>query len=397
MPGNAAPRGLSDFSLFAGGPLFQLLRGAHLTDNTLGLVRRRIVVISLLSWLPLLAISAFEGHLYATDTAVPFLKDVGIHVRFLVVLPLLIIAELVAHQRMHFLVSQFLEGQFIPEDALSRFDAAIASALRLRNSMTAEVILIGLVYGIGIMVIWQQHAALQTVTWYATPSGAGSKLSLAGTWLSYVSLPIFQFLLIRWYFRLLIWARFLWHVSRIELGLVPSHPDRVGGLGFLSTTVSAFVPLLLGHGAILAGHIADRVSFAGDTLLDFKLEIVALVVLLMGVVLGPLFLFAPRINAAELAALGEYSALTARRARALDAYWLRGNAASSGPLPTSTGSPSLADLSSGFNVVRSMRVVPISTKTIVRIIVTTLVPLAPLVLTVIPLEDLVKRLLGILF
>jgi len=397
MKGHPALRGLSDFSLFAGGPLFQLLRRAHLTDDELGMVRARIIVILLLSWLPLLALSAFEGHLYNADVAVPFLKDVGIHVRLLVALPLLIVAELVAHQRTRFLASQFLEGELIPTEALSRFEAAIASALRLRNSITAEVILIAFVYVVGILVIWRQYAALQTVTWYAVPAGDGSMLSIAGMWLSYVSLPIFQFMLIRWYFRLFIWARFLWHVSRLELSLVPSHPDRVGGLGFLSTTDRAFFPLLIAHGAILAGHIADRISFAGDTLLDFKLEIVALVVLLMCVVLAPLLLFVSRIGEAELTGLGEYGSWAARYVREFDTKWLRGNDSSKTPLPGSPSSPSLADLSTSFNIVRSMNFVPISRKTILRLGATTLIPLAPLVLTVIPLEQLLKKLLGILF
>jgi hypothetical protein len=397
MQGHTGLGGLSDFSLFAGGPLFQLLRSAHLTDDALGLMRRRIVVILLIAWLPLLIISAFEGHLYNTDVAVPFLKDVGIHVRFLVALPLLIVAELVAHQRTRFLASQFLEGELIPKAALPQFDAAVASALRLRNSMAAEIILIVLVYIVGILVIWRQYAALETVTWYAAPSGAGSRLSLAGIWLSYVSLPIFQFLLIRWYFRLLIWTLFLRHVSRIELNLVPSHPDRVGGLGFLSTVDRAFYPLLIAHGAIFAGHIADRISFAGNTLLDFKLEIFALVVFLMCVILGPLFLFVRRIGEAELTGLGEYGAWAARYVREFDARWLRSNAPTNEPLPGSAGIPSLADLSNSFNIVRSMSFVPISTKTIFRLAAMTLLPLAPLVLTVIPLEELVKRLLGILF
>jgi hypothetical protein len=397
MAGHAALRGLSDFSLFAGGPVFQLLRRANLTDDALGLVRRRIVVISLITWLPLLVISAFEGHLNNTDVAVPFLKDVGIHVRFLVALPLLIIAEFVAHQRTRFLAAQFLEGELIPKAALPQFDAAIVSALRLRNSMAAEVILIALVYVVGILVIWRQYAALTTITWYSAPSGGESKLSLAGMWLNYVSLPIFQFMLIRWYFRLFIWARFLWHVSRIKLRLVPSHPDHVGGLGFLSTTDRAFFPLLIAHGAILAGHIADRISFAGNTLLDFKLEIFALVVFLMCVILGPLFLFVQRIGEAELAGLGEYGAWAARYVRDFDARWLRGNAPTNGPPPGGAVGPTLADLSSSFNVVRSMSVVPITTKTIFRLAAMTLLPLAPLVLTVIPLEELIKRLLGILF
>jgi hypothetical protein len=58
---------------------------------------------------------------------------------------------------------------------------------------------------------------------------------------------------LRWYFRIFIWMRFLWQVSRIELSLVPTHPDRVGGLGFLGNTVYAFTPLAVAHGAQLAG------------------------------------------------------------------------------------------------------------------------------------------------
>ena len=218
------------------------------------LVRQRIIVISLFAWLPLLVLSALEGQLLGGSAAVPFLLDVEVHVRFLVAMPLLIAAELVVHQRMRFVVKQFLERHLIPESAMTRFDAAIASAFRLRNSVLAEVLLIAFVYGVGILIVWRQYMALDTATWYATPSAEGSKLSLAGMWYGYVSLPIFQFLLCRWYFRLFIWTRFLWQVSRIELSLVPTHPDRVGGLGFLSNTVYAFVLLAVAHGALLAGH-----------------------------------------------------------------------------------------------------------------------------------------------
>jgi len=77
---------------------------------------------------------------------------------------------------------------------------------------------------------------------YGLPSRSGSDLSLAGWWYGYVSLPIFQFLLVRWYFRLFIWTRFLWQVSRIDLQLIPTHPDRVGGVGFLSGAIYAFAP-----------------------------------------------------------------------------------------------------------------------------------------------------------
>ena len=210
-----------------------------------------------------------------------------VHIRFLVALPLLIVAELVVHQRMRPLLQQFLERNLIPEDAMARFDAAIASAFRLRNSVLAEVLLIAFVYGVGILIVWRHYWALDAATWYATPSAEGAKLSLAGIWYGYVSLPIFQFLMVRWYFRLFIWARFLWQVSRIELSLVPTHPDRVGGLGFLSNTVYAFAPLAVAHGALLAGMLANRIIWLGATLPQFKVEIAVLVVFVLCLVVLP--------------------------------------------------------------------------------------------------------------
>jgi hypothetical protein len=118
-------------------------------------------------------------------------------------------------------------------------------------------------------------------------------------WYGYLSLPIFQFLLCRWYFRIFIWARFLWQVSRINLSLVPTHPDRVGGLGFLSDTVYAFLPLLIAHGALLAGLLGDRIYHLGAKLPDFMLEVLLLVIFLTCVVLGPLLVFAPQLAQAK--------------------------------------------------------------------------------------------------
>ena len=266
-----------DFSLVLGGPLFQLLRRAHLTDDALALLRQRILVFSLLTWLPLLGLSALEGQALGGRAAVPFLLDVEVHVRFLVALPLLIVAELVVHQRLRFVGQQFLDRQLIPEHAMTRFETAIASVFRLRNSVLAEVLLIVFIYGVGVLLIWRQYIVLGTTTWYAVPTAEGVQLSRTGMWYGYVSMPLFQFLLLRWYFRLFIWARLLWQVSRLDLRLEPLHPDRVGGLGFLSNTVYAFTPLTVAHGALLAGLIANRIFYLGAALLEFKIEIAVLV------------------------------------------------------------------------------------------------------------------------
>jgi hypothetical protein len=386
-----------DFSVVLGGPLYQLLRRARLSDDALLLVRKRIVVISLLAWLPLLVLSALEGSFLGGSVAVPFLRDIEVHVRFLVAMPLLIGAELLVHGRMRPLAEQFRERRLVPDGAIPRFDAALASAARLRNSVIAEVLLIAFVYGVGVLLIWRQNLALNTATWFANPSAGDLRLSLAGRWYGYVSLPIFQFLLLRWYFRIFIWGRFLWQVSRIRLNLVPTHPDEVGGLGFLALLTSGFVPLALAHGALLAGQIADRIFFLKAGLPDFKLEVAVVVGFMLLLALGPMLLFAGQLAEVKRTGLREYGALAQRYVREFDGKWLRGGAPAGEPLLGSGDIQSLSDLGTGYGRVQSMDLAPITKGAIIQLAVATLAPIAPLALTMMPLEQLLKTLLRVVF
>jgi hypothetical protein len=388
---------LDDFSLVLGGPVFQLLRRAHLSGDALELLRRRIMFGVLLAWVPLLVFSALDGNALGGNVAVPFLMSVEVHVRFLVALPLLIVAELVVHRRLVSVVRQFDERDLVPEKDRAPFEVAVKSAFRLRNSVVAELLLILFVYGVGVLVIWRNYIALRSATWYAVPTDSGMRLSLAGVWYMFVSVPIFQFLLVRWYFRIFIWARFLWQASRLDLALVPTHPDRLAGLGFLANTVFAFTPLLTAHGAMLAGLLANRIFHAGAQLTDFKLLIAALVVVLLGVVVGPLLVFAPGLSQTKRKGSREYGTLAQRYVREFDAKWLRGGAAADEALVGSADIQSLADLNNSYEVVRSMRFVPVTWDAIVQLIAATLVPLAPLLLTLASLEELLDRLVGMLF
>jgi hypothetical protein len=394
---SSRPPSPPDFSIVLGGPLFQLLRRAHLSNDALALVRQRIIAFALVTWLPLLVLCLLEGHLWGGGVAVPFLKDVEVHTRLLVVLPLLIIAEYAVHRRFSPLSRRFVERKLIPEQALPRFEAAMASALRLRNSMLAEVLLLAFVYGVGILVVWRQYVTIDTSTWYAMPSGAGPEPFWAGRWYGWVSMPIFQFLLCRWYFRLFIWASFLWQVSRIRLKLVPIHPDRVGGLGFLAETSLALAPLAVAHGAMVAGPLAGRIFFLGASLTQFKGEIAVLVGFLLCVLLGPLLAFTPQLFDTKWRGLREYGALAGSYVRDFEAKWLRRPAPADESFVGSADIQSLADLDSSYDVVRTMRLVPITNLAVLGLVAAALLPLSPLVLTVMPLEELLKKLASILF
>jgi AcrR family transcriptional regulator len=229
------------------------------------------------------------------------------------------------------------------------------------------------------------------------PTAQGLKLSITGLWYAYVSLPLFQFLLVRWYYRIFIWMRFLWQVSRIQLSLIPTHPDRVGGLGFLANVAFAFMPLAVAHGALLAGLIANRIFYVGAALPEFKVEIVVLAVFLLCLVLGPLLVFAPQLAQAKRTGNREYGALAERYVREFDAKWLRGGASADEPLVGSGDIQSLADLANSFEVVRTMQIAPITRDALLRLVAATLAPVVPLALTMMPFEELLKKLFGILF
>jgi hypothetical protein len=388
-------RDAQDFSLVHGGPLFQLLLRAHLSSDALTLVVRRTIAFVLISWVPLLALSALDGHLLDGGVALPFLADLETHIRFLVVVPLLLVAELVVHKRLLPVARAFLDRDLIGEADEERFDGAINSAFRLRNSVAAEVLLFALVYGIGVLVVWRHYTALDVSTWYAYPYAGHHRLYHAGIWYAYVSLPIFQFLLLRWYYRLFIWIRFLWQVSRIELSLVPTHPDQVGGLGFLGNTVFAFSVLLVAHGAMVAAQITNRIFFAGAALTDFKEEVFVMLVFLLCLVFGPLLVFSPQLSRAKRRGLLEYGALAENYVRQFDGKWLRGGAQESEPLMGSADIQSLADMGNSFAVVRTMRLAPIARDAVLELAACVLVPLVPLLLTIMPVEDLVRKLLGV--
>jgi hypothetical protein len=393
----AALREPPDFSLILGGPLYQIMRRAHLSGDALELVTRRVIVLVFIAWLPLLVLSIAGGRAWGTSVELPFLMDVDVNARLLLALPLFIFAELLVHERMLPVVGAFVTRGLVPDEARGRFDAAIAAAMRLRNSALAEVLLLGLVYGVAVLIVWRSEGALAVSTWYGVAAAGRLQPTPAGWWFGCVSLPIVQFILLRWYFRLFIWTRFLWQVSRIELNLVPTHPDRAGGLGFLAIVTYALSPLLAGQGVLLAGVIANKIFYTNAKLTDFKMELFAIVTMMLLFVLVPLLVFVPRLARTKRVGLAEYGALAQRYVREFDKKWLRGGAPAGEAFVGSGDIQSLADLDNSFAIVKGMKLVPFGKDTLLRLAVVSLAPLAPLVLTMIPLGELISQFWKILF
>jgi AcrR family transcriptional regulator len=153
----------------------------------------------------------------------------------------------------------------------------------------------------------------------------------------------------------------------------------------------------MAHGALFAGNVANNIFHLGATLPQYRLEILLLVVVLLMLFLGPISVFAPQLARTKRTGLREYGTLAQRYVREFDAKWLRGGAPAGEPLVGSADIQSLADLGNSYEIVRSMRVLPVTRDAILQLTLATLAPIAPLLLTIMPLEELLKKLFGMLF
>jgi len=383
-----------DFSLVLGGPTFQFFRRSHLSGDSFELLHRRILFLTSLAWLPL-CLLAILGESSGGAGRLSFFRDVEVHVRFLVALPALIAAELVVHSRVRPVVRRFVERQIVPVADVPRFRKAVESAVRLRNSIPLECMLVLFVYTVGLWV-WNTRVRLETPTWYGLPDGRWA-LTPAGYWYVFVSVPLLQFILLRWYFRLFIWFRFLWQVSRIKLHLVPTHPDRAAGLSFLGKSAYAYGPVLFAQGAMLAGLVASRVLYRGESLVSFKMQIAGFVAFFVTVILGPLLMFTPAMARAKRKGLADYGQLAQTYVDRFERKWVRNDSEPADDLLGAADIQSLADLGNSYSMVKEMRPVPFGLEDMTRLAGATAAPLLPLLLTIFSPEELIMRIIKVVF
>ena len=382
-----------DFSLVRGGPLYRFLMFAKLLHTPLEWLPRRIVACVLVTWFPLAGLTLLAGT-FAGGVDVPFVEDLS-NLRFLVAVPMLLAAELIVHQRVKTLVSQFINCDLLQTSDRPRFEAVIVRTMRLRNSAVVELAIVLLAYTCGSMV-WRSYGTLPGTTWYSTSHEGTMTLTLAGHWLAWISLPLARFVILRWYYRIFIWYLFLWQVSRFTLKLNPLHPDRAGGLGFLESSAVAFAPVLTAQSIFFSAMIGNQIWHAGSRLPDFQLVIIGFVLSMLLLVLFPLLFFTRQMMDVKFEATHAFAQLSSHYVNAFRQKWLTGSTPENEELLGVADIQSLADLAGSFDVVDGMRVVPFSKSLLLKLAIVICVPLLPLVLTMIPLNELMTRLIQLL-
>src|SRR5262245_41652367 len=299
--------------LLYGGPPHRLQRSLGLIKPGDPMIARRAELVVLVGWVPLVVLAIAQSIILRNQMAKSFFSDFAVYARSLVAAPLFILAEADCLPLLGRVARHFLVAGLITEPDRARFDDAVSSTRRLLGSGLAELIVALLAYGL-VTTLMINVQPDELPSWYWLKSGYQG-LSLAGWWNALVSVPLFILVFFGWLWRVFLWARFLWLTSRLDLRLIPSHPDHAGGLMFVGDSLRAFWLVSFALGAIVAGQVANRITLYGESLATFKHIVIGLVVFVLILFVGPLTLFIGKLRATKRRGDFVYGALASEVGR----------------------------------------------------------------------------------
>lgn len=370
-------------------------------QRRLGLVRsgrlhvgRRACLVVLIAWMPIVLLTCAQVALFGGEGIPSLLEEVGVHARYLVAAPLLIYAEAQCGARLSATIRNFVETGLVPDERRAEFEAAVASTRRLLNSAAIEVAVIALAYLMTALAALQ-YSFDQLPIWHKS-FGIAPSYSAAGWWHVLVSMPLLLALIFGWLWRVALWARLLWRIGRLDLRLIASHPDRAGGLGFVSHSLHAFSIVAFALAAIAAGRSAHFVLLGGALPTPNLFFNAGFLASLLALLVAPLLVFSPILLRTWQRGTLEYGALAGRIGDAFEAKWLDRGGLDRTALEKPDFS-STADLYSVASNVYAIRLAPVALRDLIALAVALLLPFLPLVFLAIPTDTILQTLKTLLF
>ena len=385
----AAPDdGAPTFSPIENEPPLRWQRALHLAPRKGLGVARRAVIFTMLAWLPLAIWAALMHRLWEGPPGEALLQHFGVHVRCLIAIPLLVVAEATLHNGLSKLIPQFLLSGIVAPSARHRFERILHDVSRLRDTTLPWILVLG------IALAWTLGDApdpqADEMSWAL---GTDGRLGFGGFWLAYVARPIFVALLLGWLWRLALVIVLFARIGRLDLSLVPTHGDRVGGLGFTQPLPSAFALVTFALAAVLASRWAHEVLYHDITVASLTVPAAVFVIGWTLLLLLPLLALAPALIAVKRRALPAYSALVSQHGRLVDQRWIQREPVSDSALLEAPEIGPVADAGAMYQAVAAMRTSPVGRRSLIPILVPIAVPMLVVVALQVPLKDVLVKLL----
>lgn len=219
-----------------------------------GSAPQRAAVLVALGWGGALALAALAGSAWGPPETRPYLRDLGAFGRFALATGVLATMDARVDVQLRAHLRRLTDAPLLAPSAVPAAAEAIVRAVDRARSPLAAVLCIVLALLLAV------SSALATlgrgeVSWAIAMSPDGPALTAAGWWAACIASPIVSFLLLRWLWRHLVWALLLRALSQMDLRLVASHPDGVGGLGFIGRYPNVFAALVLAMSLMLAAAV----------------------------------------------------------------------------------------------------------------------------------------------
>ena len=385
------------FSLVQGGPSYYIQQKLGLIPNRELGVARRMLFFSLLTWAPIMAWAIVNRRLLSGNAPEPLLQHFSVHVRCLVAIPLFIAAEAIVEAICHRIFPYFVTSGIAAEALQSRFIKILHQAGRLRDSWLAWAVLAVL----SLLLAWQFTSVSAVLhedelLWAVSGDTGHSQLGFGGWWFWFVVRPVFAFFLLHWIWRLFIIVALLWRIAHLDLHLIPNHPDRAGGLGFLEQMPFAFSPIILAVSAVIASHWAHQILYHQAGVNAFNLPLGVFLVSLLVIFLGPLLVFSPRLRQLKRRSLLTYGALAGEYG------WLVQKRMPLGELMQDNGRLEaqelhlLAGTIKRYDAAKRTKLAPLGKQSLVAVLAPALLPMIPVYAITGPVKDTLLWMLSVL-
>ncbi len=379
---------------FGTGPFQALLHAVRLRAGDDAAIGRRAIIAVLVAWVPLVVLAQLQGLAIGTGH-VSVLVDFAAYARFLVAVPLLVLAEGQTRTWLRRVLVHFTDTRLIPPSEDARFTDLLESTRRLLSSRLALVAIVALAFTLTIAsgAAWKAQGA---VLWTVLELDGQQVVSYAGWWRLLVSQPLFLSLLLTWFWRLFLWARCVRRIAQMDVRIIASHPDHAGGLGFLGQSLRGFPILAFAFGSAVAGTLANLVIHENHPATSLTPVIIATVVFILLISAGPLLAFIRPMREAQDDAELSYGALATSLGQRFEERWLP--QANDVP-PDALGVTDFSATTDLFSVVANvtdMRPIPIEIKDFAPLLVATVLPFLPIILRQVSFGDLLivaKRML----
>ena len=378
------------FSLFEGDLVSRMFAALGMGSYRAGdLVKQSLFLISI-TWVPLALLAIVAEVHWIQPAGQNFFLDFAAYGQLLIGLPMFLIAERVIDGQTRDAARCFLTTGVLEAGDAVRLHQLNGQVERLRKQLWPDLICIVLAYIVtASWVIPELYN--DRVTWHAMGS-ISERQPL--TWPGLLELgfvgPLTTYWWVRWSWKIGIWSWYLYRLSRLRLNLVASHPDKTGGIGFLSDAQTKFGIVILAYGfSNVAPTIGYKLAFEGATM-----AVVSVWGIAVGFVIGapllftiPLFMFTKQLYQAKSRAMEMFQERSMERAQAFEGKWLK--ACSSGNYELMSGSDlaGLNALNQVYAHIHAMRVVPFDMRSFSELASSALGPMVPLLPYLIDLPE----------